>query len=137
MLLWKDPPGQLGKERGGERTDRGEMKQDKQTAYLTLSQVRASPYWTKCRLISVLIFFTILSSSANAKRKTGIHLQTVRQTETSEISVGCQDRMRGPHTTKLPVQNPLTGQPIQIHQFKYYKNPQEILLSNVRCTFHR
>lgn len=42
VLTWKDPPGQLGKEREGERTDRGEMRQDKQTAYLTLSHVTAS-----------------------------------------------------------------------------------------------
>lgn len=42
-----------------------------------------------------------------------------RQTETSEISAGCQDCTRGPHTTQLPVQNPLTRQQIQIHQFKY------------------
>lgn len=114
MLIWKDPE-QLGKERGeGERTDRGEMRQDKQTAYLTLSR-----YWTECRSICVFIFFMILSSSANVKRKTGIHLQTVRQTETCEISPGCQDCMRGSHMTQLPVQNPLTGQQIQIHQFKY------------------
>lgn len=58
MLIWKNPPGQLGKERGeGERTDRGEMRQDKQTAYLTLRHVRASQYWTECRWICVLILF--------------------------------------------------------------------------------
>lgn len=33
------------------------VKKDKQTAYLTLSHVRASRYWTECRSICVLIFF--------------------------------------------------------------------------------
>lgn len=103
MLLLKEPSGQLGKERGeGDRIDRGERRQGKETVYLTLSHARASRYWTKCRSISVLIFFTILSL----------------------------------YTTQLPVQNPLTGQQIQIHQFKYYKKPQEILLSNVH-SFHK
>lgn len=56
-LIWEDPPGQLGKERGeGGRTDIGETRQDEQTACLTLSHLTASQYWTECRSFCVLIF---------------------------------------------------------------------------------
>lgn len=99
MLTWKDPPDELDKERGeGERTDRGELRQDKQTAYLTLSHVRASRYWTECRSICVLIFFynTLILCQREVQDWNSF---ADSQTETSEISAGSQNCMQGPCTT--------------------------------------